>query len=735
MATVAYLAQVNAFSRTPVMLVKLTIAGDVAGSQVFRFSDKKKPPITLQIGEDVRPYIVRAGGRPTRIEPENALTERANISIQMADDPNAPAFDSAVFSVTTGGSFFRRLVVAQPDFIGSTIEVLRGFVASGFAESDFERVFKGRLESVDFAADETVTLVAKDDLALVDRQVPAQIGDDNKLNGAITASAASITVDNGDEFTDPANLDSKDLFPVILRLEPGAATEEDVVVSSLSSNVFTVQANFVDKSEDFTDALWVGEDTGGSPSTDVTVGPDIDVSPFGGPAIADLISFAATSRLLAQDSGEAAASTTFTFSIWLRRRPDATADETITIRLILDDDTEVASSVVTVTGDWQRFEVTQTFTAGGGQNAVVQILRDTSDGAAVLAFGAQLEKASTRSFYASTSGNAGADAGRGAFGSTAASHSDDADIREVLLYRQHRTDDGVNPVFVLRDLVNRGGVAAADVDQTAFDRELAFVIAAQFKRSGITAIGKPRRLSEHVKEVREQGLIDLWAGEDGKVTARLSFRPELPDVTLSTFSDEDNIVAGSASYRNNAQSRVTRVVVYYNPWVKAEADKPEDFQNVSIVVDLAVESASGQRVKAVFSKWIFRAGEAIAVAGRTVGRFKRGARLASWTLDLKDADDHFVGDTIELDSVDILKKSGSAATRQKTRWQVTQKNETQEGIIRTEALEVSGSKGAFIGPAGLPDFPAATDADKVYAFIGNANNLLDGGTVEGYVII
>jgi hypothetical protein len=38
----------------------------------------------------------------------------------------------------------------------------------------------------------------------------------------------------------------------------------------------------------------------------------------------------------------------------------------------------------------------------------------------------------------------------------------------------------------------------------------------------------------------------------------------------------------------------------------------------------------------------------------------------------------------------------------------------------------------FIGPAGLPDFSSATDEEKEYWFIGDINNLVNGGTEDGY---
>ena len=127
-----YLIQARAFTKIPNLLVKFTVPGTITGEQIFRFSLKEAEPIHLQIGEDVRTYLLDYSGRPTIVRPDRNITERSNISLTFLDDPDPPNFDSSVFTVNTGGSFFNRLIVAQPDLVGVKIEVFRGFVAAGF---------------------------------------------------------------------------------------------------------------------------------------------------------------------------------------------------------------------------------------------------------------------------------------------------------------------------------------------------------------------------------------------------------------------------------------------------------------------------------------------------------------------------------------------------------------------------------------------------------------------------
>lgn len=729
-------AAAREFAREATTIVSLTVAGDVAGSQTFYFSPKDGAPLSARYGLDIRPYLLSFQGRPTKIEPDRAVTQRARLTFAMAEDPNAPPFDSAVFSVYQGGSFWRRLVVAQPDYIGSVVEVKQGYIFSGVAFIDFRRIFKGRLEDIDFQTDGSVALIAKDDLALADRQVPAETSDDNLLNGLINATATAITVDDGSEFSDPADLDSKDLFPPLVRIEPGTGNEEDVILTSKAGNVLTVQDNYVDKSEAFDNAAWTKSAT--------TVAANNEVGPFGGDPAADLLTFAAVGSYVEQDTSEAASATDFTFSVWLKRGPSTTADGTVTLDLSLSDGSEQELLCVQVTADWQRFEVSKSFTGGAGQTAVVRIRRNAGDLAEVLAFGTQAEKDTTRGFYAATDGNAGADAGRGAFGSTAVGHADDSEIQEAIVYRLHLANSGVHPIVVLRDLVNRGQIAAADVDQSSFDNEFDFIQSTQVRRSGTASIGKPRKLLEHVKELSQQVLLDLWVGEDGLVKTRYSFRQNQPGANVKTISDEDNVIEKGSSYKGNADGRVTRVFVYYTLVAGEEGNKPEDFSNWKVNADLGVEGFSGQKAKAIFSKWIFRSAEAVALASRLISRYRRGARVSTWDLDMKDEPDFFVGDVIQLDSPDFLKPSGSSAVRAETSWQVVQKAyQRRRGRVRVAGLQFSGLRYAIISPANgienpgsvFPDYPAASGRERQYGFIGDANNLVDSSTEQGYFIL
>ncbi len=734
MASPAYQAELEAASRIPVDLVKLTVTGTIAGSSVFRFSNNQGPVLSRLLGVDVFPLLLRSAGRPARIQPDQGITERENISLQFRDDEDFPDYDPAVFTVFSGGSFFKRLVVSQPDYRGSRIEVFRGFFTPGFTEVDFEQTFKGRVEDIDFNADQSVIIKAKDLFTFNDREIPGEVSDANVLDGAIGKTTTAIDVLDGDELTDPDTLPSKDFFPVVFQLNG----TENFIAKSIVGDTINVQENQLDRSEAFDNGAWT---KGGTAS----VTPNQNVGPFGGDLIADTLNLPAAGDAVEQSVGIANANLDFVFSVWLRALIPGTIDLEI-------EDPGVPESTtlsVIVTNLWQRFEVVHSFSAGGTGTVESRIIRTlVGDIGTVQAFGAQLEQASARGFYVGTTNTGGDDAGRGAFGTATANHANGSPFREVVIYRNHLDEGGAHPVVIVRDLVNRIEIAPSDVNQESFDSAFEFIETSQFRRglSGSlpdSTILSPKNALIHSREVRQQSLIDLWLSEEGLVNIRLSFRPPSPGQAVAGISDEQNVVFRSSSVKGNGESRATRIVIHYNRILGLDGDRPSHFSNHQITVDLAVEAVPGAKFKPLFSLWIFRASEAVGSAGRILQRFKRGARIGTWDLELKDDLQVRTGELILVDSNDILRQGGTAAVRGTTTWTVTQKSSLpRRANIKVRALELPARRVAFISPAATPvgtfpdDYDLATAAERIYGFWGTAvANLVGTAQEDGYFIL
>ena len=801
-----YLSVVGSFAREPTILVRITLPGTITGSQTFYFSLKEGRPLSAQIGKIVRPYLLDFAGRTTKLSPDRSVTERSKISLTFAEDENPSDFDSTIFTVYQGGPFWRRFVVAQPDYIGSLIEVLRGFATDGFDENDFEVIFKGRIEEIGFSATK-VTVSVKDAMTFVDRQVPAAISDTNLLNGAITSTTTAIVVDAGTEVTDPATLASKDLMPVTIRIHPmsipvlasnlswTAAThaltqrwsflgytfqkgdmvrlkyasiteddyeiinkqnndtivlkesiydsdiapgiailpKEDVNIASVSTNTLTVVANYISKSEDFTDAMW-----GTSTST---ISPNVTPGPWGG-RVGTLVTINDPAGGIVQQSGFDCDNANWCASVWLRATSSANIG---TIHLYLWDHNFIHVGTVScpLTESWQRFEVTKLL-ATSGVDVHVSISRVAGDVYGFYIWGVQLEKGrTTRHFYTptnkgSTSPIPGAYAGRGLYGTSLASHDDNSKFIEVLNYSPPLdVAQGLHPIFIIRDLINRGGVAVADVDEATFSREFGFIEGTELRRAGTTSITDSQKLSELIEEVREQALVDLWVSEKGRFKVIFSFRTTLPGGNSYQFTDEENIVFRSVAVDNNRESRKTRVFVYYDPLQGEPGDEPSQFRKIQVVLDVTAEVNPGPATKAILSKWIYRSSEALALAGRIISRYKRAARIVKFDLDVKDDLNVNVGEFFYLYTSDILAKLSTAAVRSPVSFEATQKTDKRkDGKISIEALEARGLKYCVIGPNSLPsDYDDATPAQKQYCWIGTSANLVGTFGEDGYYIL
>lgn len=736
--TATYNTEAAKFSRQLAYLVKLTVPGDVAGSQIFYFSLRDGPTLSHLLGVTVYPTLKTVEGRATRIKSDENLTERPSLNLQFFDDPNEGTFDSAVFSVLTGSTFWKRLKLTQPYVEGWTVEVKRGFYASGFTLSDFQPFFKGRTEDLAINTQGEVTLKIKSSLNMIDKEAPGPVKDQNIAIGDIATTASTFTVVNGSQLTSPSTWASRDFMPMVLRLETADQAEtEDVIVKSISSDVVTVQDNYLGYSESLGTSPWsVGANFAVS-----TLARDL--GPFGGAVNAHNLTATATNAALTQDTSLAAASITVTFSVWLRYRTSASSG--VTIRVQNASGSTTTDTTPTLTADWQRVSVTKTFSGAAG-NVTVKII---SGGTAldIYAFGAQLEQSSSANNYAATTTNSGVLAGRGAFGSSVLTHKNAA-IKEILVYRNWISEEGVHPVWILRDLVNRSGVALADVDESSFTTVFNYSRGSKFRRGRHTvptatstteednSVTEPSPIQELMKQVKAQALLDIWESEEGDVKIGSQWYSYLATDTRTTLSDSENILMNSSSFDQGCDSRISRVHVYYNRIQGETDDKPASFENVHTHFNNAAESVSGKKEIIVFSDWIYRRNEALFVASKSLSLFLQGAKRLKFKADIKEDVSVVVGSLIDVTTDDYPTVSGTAAVTGTTTWRVVSKKELpEEGQIELELMKARNNKYALIAPAGTPVYDSSSAAEKKYLFIGDTNNQLGAGNATGYVIL
>lgn len=129
---------------------------------------------------------------------------------------------------------------------------------------------------------------------------------------------------------------------------------------------------------------------------------------------------------------------------------------------------------------------------------------------------------------------------------------------------------------------------------------------------------------------------------------------------------------------------------------------------------------------------------AAALATRILARYRDPISIISFGLPLKNI--AYGSNPIKpTDMKDIT--SSAFSSKGKATWSkercmlISMRPDSEKNIIEMEAIQTKLYKRyGFIAPAGYPDYPSASAAQRQYGFIGDANNKVNGGTEDGYYI-
>ncbi len=171
--------------------------------------------------------------------------------------------------------------------------------------------------------------------------------------------------------------------------------------------------------------------------------------------------------------------------------------------------------------------------------------------------------------------------------------------------------------------------------------------------------------------------------------------------------------------------RITRAAIYYG--LRSATDNlglATSYGNGTIFVDTSAESKNEYgdvRPDVRFSRWLTAANSnfAAARAGRKVGRFRDAPKWLKFQVDPRD--ELALGQLFNLNSRAIVDKTGAPDT---VLMRVTKKVD-QVTHLELEARTTNlGRRYAFIAPAGFPDYSGATAAQRSYAFIASASEVM-----------
>lgn len=764
MASVAFTALAERAHHSPALVVRVTLPNGVGtGTTQFLFCDVTTERLALRLGLDVLPLLRKAGGVSTGIEPGKVTTTRGVRQLQFRDVPDWPESLGAGALASSGGSLFQRLQVSFPGWHRAKVEMLLGFDDLTLTTlADWEPLFIGQLEDWGYEGDNDVTWTLADIYELKNAEVPGPVGDDQVLAAAVTATAEEFEPSSPDLWLDPlTELPSQDWLAPVLVLRPDTVNEERVLIyykDAITGKLVCVP-NHLSDTEDFSTANWTVA------SGTWTRTPNDFAGPWGPENATHMETVGAGKVQQTATLGFSGKSNTF--SIWMREDP---ADPGRTVRLNVEEDTtpSVMAFVDCVLGPyWKRYSVSVGWSGTGNMVASIEVFGS----AKFYATQAQANRYAgyPAIVYAKPVGGSGLYAGRGAFGTARIAHPLGAPLTERAYYRVQDASadsmaEGLHPVWIVADLLNRAHVPPAWGDPllllSRFQQEADYRSGARLRR----VLVDPQGVEDLIVEVCEQHLLSVWCDRTGYMKCRLDWRPLGPGTTWATLTREHDLHQRGdrqTGYRveGNKASQANWVRVYWGLRLDTDGkekagNRPEDFLHAVVEADFdpAVVGADFRSLagKTIYAKWFYQAGDARALAGRVLSRFKRGARKLWATVGFRKFLLLDVAESYRIDHPTLRVLVGTVAAAGTPLFQLIRVDYGERAEdLPCQFLESRQARIAHITPVstdhidpgtGLPglfpnDYDLATQAQRdFYGFIGNTANKVGSSSDDGYVI-
>jgi hypothetical protein len=321
---------------------------------------------------------------------------------------------------------------------------------------------------------------------------------------------------------------------------------------------------------------------------------------------------------------------------------------------------------------------------------------------------------------------------RGLFETVAETHDENTTVDLVTVLGPK------NPWDILReDLIQGvGGVPSANVDLSAFSYwrdwpggDIPFS----------TVIVEPVKLDRLVTEIADLLDAKIWQDENQRITIRRNI-PNQPGRAYHSISDENNIVHDSGSVDLNEQSRITRMLVYWEKSILGDADDVTEYGRLDIGVDADAEGTNGydgKVEKKILCRWIstrYLQDELVEqyvknLAMRQVSQNRDARPLLSFEMDIKD-NAVKTGDYTKISTDEILLPDGNPIPEHT--YQLVKKDRRKNKVVVT-CMRVTDRRIAFIAPAGAPEYASATEAQKEYGYICKDDGKMADGSAAYYI--
>lgn len=329
---------------------------------------------------------------------------------------------------------------------------------------------------------------------------------------------------------------------------------------------------------------------------------------------------------------------------------------------------------------------------------------------------------------------------RGAFGTIAEPVRDGTEIREILCYASDDGVTGLRPNTIILDLLNRVGVASANINTMSFDDAADWIGPSLLKRT----VREPEEVRKLIQEIAELYQAFLYIDPTQKVSMGIK-RPAEIGETIGTITDATNIVSGSGDLKIQERGRLTHVAVFFD--YPDDDSSSNDWNKLQVAINGETFDAEfygageeDRQEKRIESRWIRSEDEggAQAIAVHLSMVYATPPLRFGWTAELRDADTD-IGDVLDVTTVDIQDEHGASAER---RMVVVSKQNVGLHAFKFQAEDTSydGTQRIFvIGANTLPDYDSASAAEKLYGYFGDGDLGATTSTVgaandDGYYI-
>lgn len=671
-------------------------------TKTYKFCSRN---MNLPAAETYLPYVSSVKTSPTELDVDNGLGRRSTSSVTMIDEPhNDAGVDPyrATRAAAPQSTYWSRLLARNPNYSGRVARVRRAYLSGAFSIGDFvtEQYIIDKIEGPN-ARDGSVNITLKDPIKLADRvKVPVPTG--GKVAVLFGTNDLQIYMRNGDG----------DAYP-----NSGYIRTAKEVVRYTHKRV-AFGWNFDDNSTDGWTAT-NGTITGGATvATFEATGSGADIRIESGVAFSGGVFRYVRARIRRIQTGA-----------WegkLYYKTEAHGFSESYYKQISEPANLSLGDWVDVTFDMHQLD------AGGvdwSQNTITGLRLDLVSGAAgefeIDWIGEGAAPDFSADVLAWPDGTY-----RGLFNTTPTAVKIGEQVQLCKVY----VDQPLTTVMI--DLLNESGIESGSIDTTLFASQQSEWFGTRFN---VTAcISDPEDASNLLQELCKQSNSVMWWDATTQKVALRVVGPRSPtDVLQSSLTDDTEIIESSRTIKALDDKRLNFVAINYDI-ESAVADKkqPSSYKRGEVFVDADASGANEYddvRTEVQFSRWFTSANESAmrATAARRLAYYRDAPKEIGVQIDAKDAGIQ-TGDLVDVSCDGVVKVDGSIDTK---RCIVTKHTHELNGRISlTLRTTVFARKYAFIGPASMPDYGSASDAQRAYAFICNSAGKMGNGD-DGYIII